>query len=142
LAIDPDTVQVGAQKIVDALTCQGIGGIVSATLGFMSTSSKEVEMIETAMGQVGVPLDSTILKILPRGPFMVTSEGNNFEIIIEPKSAKINGQSLVVFATLTGLHGECTKSAIHGNAKADIKLQYFLPVSLFLSFCRYISFLV
>ncbi|XP_014554401.1 hypothetical protein COCVIDRAFT_39714 [Bipolaris victoriae FI3] len=104
LAIDSDTAQRGAQKIVDSLTCQGVGGIISAAMGFMSTSKSEVDMIETAMGQVGVPLDPMVLRLLPQGPVVVTSGGNNFEINAQEKSLRINGQSTSLFITLTWLH--------------------------------------
>lgn len=107
LAIDPATAQMGAQKVVDSLTCQGVGGIVSAALGFASTSPSEIKILEAAMGQSGIPLDPTILQILPKGPITVTSEGNNFEVVLENRSIKINGQILTQFATLTALHGKC-----------------------------------
>lgn len=78
-------------------------------MGFMSTSKSEVEMIETAMGQVGVPLDPMVLRLLPQGPVVVTSGGNNFEINAQEKSIKINGQALSLFTTLTWLHGKPSK---------------------------------
>ncbi|ENI01923.1 hypothetical protein COCC4DRAFT_52618 [Bipolaris maydis ATCC 48331] len=104
LAIDSDTAQIGAQKIVDSLTCQGVGGIISAAMGFMSTSKAEVKMIETAMGQAGVSLDPKVLRLLPQGPVVVTSGGNSFEINAQEKSIRINGQALSMFTTLTWLH--------------------------------------
>lgn len=78
-------------------------------MGFMSTSKAEVEMIEIAMGQVGVPLDPMVLRLLPQGPVVVTSGGNNFEINTQEKSIKINGQALSLFTTLTWLHGKPSK---------------------------------
>ena len=114
-AIDPATAQMGAQKVIDRLTCHGVGGIVSAALGFASTSPSDMKMIEAAMGNSGIPLDSTILQILPRGPITVISQGNNFEVVLDNRSVKINGQNLTLFAILTGLHRkhtrECTCSA-------------------------------
>lgn len=66
-------------------------------------------MIETAMGQVGVPLDPMVLRLLPQGPVVVTSGGNNFEINAQEKSLRINGQSTSLFITLTWLHGKPSK---------------------------------
>ncbi|KAI4663055.1 uncharacterized protein J4E79_004368 [Alternaria viburni] len=104
VAIDPATAQKGAQKLVDTLTCQGIGGIASAAFGAMAAAKANATMMGKAMGQLGQTLDPTVLQALPRGPITVLSEGNMFEIIIESQSVKINGLALVPFAVITGLH--------------------------------------
>ncbi|KAI4694137.1 uncharacterized protein J4E84_002718 [Alternaria hordeiaustralica] len=104
IAIDPATAQKGAQKLVDTLTCQGIGGIASAAFGAMAAARANATMMGKAMGQLGQTLDPTVLQALPRGPITVLSEGNMFEIIIESQSVKINGLALVPFAVITGLH--------------------------------------
>ncbi|KAI4698970.1 hypothetical protein J4E81_004860 [Alternaria sp. BMP 2799] len=104
IAIDPATAQKGAQKLVDTLTCQGIGGIASAAFGAMAAAKANATMMSKAMGQLGQTLDPTVLQALPRGPITVSSEGNMFEIVIESQSVKINGLALVPFAVITGLH--------------------------------------
>ncbi|KAF1836476.1 hypothetical protein BDW02DRAFT_238432 [Decorospora gaudefroyi] len=101
IAIDAGTAQVAAQKVLDTLTCQGIGGIASVAFGAMAASQAEASMMDMAMS---VPLESTVLQALPRGPITLSSEGNMFEIVIQSQSLKVNGLALMPFAVLTGLH--------------------------------------
>jgi hypothetical protein len=109
IAIDAGTAQMGAQKLIDTLSCQGVGGIASAAFGAMTAAKVKAGMMAMMnMGQTNrtnAPLDSTVLQALPRGPIMLSSEGNMFEIVIESQSLKVNGLALVPFAVLTGLHG-------------------------------------
>jgi hypothetical protein len=58
-----------------------------------------------SVNQSSTLLDPTVLQALPRGPIMLSSEGNSFEIVIENQSLKVNGLAPVPFAVLTGLHG-------------------------------------
>jgi hypothetical protein len=100
---------MGAQKLIDTLTCQGIGGAASAALGAMTAAKAKAGMLAMMnMGQdnqTSAPLDPAVLQALPRGPITLLSEGNMFEVVIETQSLKINGLALVPFAVLTGLHG-------------------------------------
>ncbi|CAN9418360.1 unnamed protein product [Alternaria alternata] len=104
IAIDAETAQMGAQKVIETFTCSGIGGIAAAALGAMTAAKANASMMSMAMGQAGPPLDSTVLQALPRGPIVLSSEGNMFEIVIESQSLKINGLALIPFAVITGLH--------------------------------------
>lgn len=106
IAIDAETAQMGAQKVIETFTCSGIGGIAAAALGAMAAAKANASMMSMAMGQAGPPLDSTVLQALPRGPIVLSSEGNMFEIVIESQSLKINGLALIPFAVITGLHGK------------------------------------
>jgi hypothetical protein len=103
IAIDAGTAQMGVQKLIDTLSCQGIGGVASAAFGAMAAAKANASMM--AMMNMSAPLDPTVLQALPRGPIMLSSEGNIFEIVIESQSLTINGLALVPFAVLTGLHG-------------------------------------
>ncbi|KAL1795620.1 hypothetical protein ACET3X_005844 [Alternaria dauci] len=104
IAIDAGTAQMGAQKVIETFTCSGIGGIASATLGAVTAAKANASMMSRVMGQASPPLDPTVLQALPRGPIVLSSEGNMFEIIVERQSLKINGLALVPFAVITGLH--------------------------------------
>ena len=95
---------MGAQKLIDTLSCQGIGGVASAAFGAMAAAKANASKM--AMRNMSAPLDPTVLQALPRGPIMLSSEGNMFEIVIESQSLTINGLALVPFAVLTGLHGK------------------------------------
>jgi hypothetical protein len=106
IAIDAGTAQKGAQKLIDTLTCQGIGGIASAAFGAMAAAKVDASVMSKSLAQVGQTLDPTVLQALPRGPITVSSEGNMFEIVIESQSVKINGLAIIPFAVITGLHGK------------------------------------
>ncbi|KAF1939792.1 hypothetical protein EJ02DRAFT_513567 [Clathrospora elynae] len=101
VAIDAGTLQLGAQTAINVLTCQGIGGLASAALGSMAIAKVKAAM----MGMMtGAPLDPVVMHALPQGPITLSSEGNQFEVVIQEQSLKINGLALVPFAVLTALH--------------------------------------
>ena len=101
---------MGAQKLINTLTCQGVGGVASAAFGAMTAAkAKAGLMAMMSMDQtnkINTPLDPIVLQALPKGPIKLSSEGNMFEVTIESQSLKVNGLALVPFAVLTGLHGE------------------------------------
>jgi hypothetical protein len=106
VAIDAETAQMGAQKLIETFTCSGIGGIASAAYGAMTAAKANASMMSMVMTQASPPLDPTVLQALPRGRITISSEGNMFEIVIESKSLKINGLAFIPFAIITGLHGK------------------------------------
>lgn len=62
-----------------------------------------------------------------------------FEIVIESQSVKINGQALIPFAVLTGLHGKFKKRSLYlSKGFANTYVQYSSPDSPFSPSCRYI----
>lgn len=91
----------GGQMIIDALTCQGIGGVAAAALGAMSASKDPKSM----MDMMNVPLDPRVLASLPQGPVEFTSEGNTFRIVLKDAEISINGLPVIPFGVLTALHG-------------------------------------
>ncbi|KAH7071834.1 hypothetical protein BKA63DRAFT_418271 [Paraphoma chrysanthemicola] len=99
-AIDAQTLQTGLQKAIDTVTCQGIGGVAAAGLGFMNAAKAKNKNGE----QSSAPLDPRVLGSLPDGPIVLSSEGNTFQVVIKQASVEINGLKLVPFAVLTGLH--------------------------------------
>lgn len=103
MAIDAPTLQMGAQKAIDTITCQGIGGLASVAIGAMTGAKAKAAKV--GMAQSSVPLDPSVFKSLPDGPIALTSEGNNFIIVIKEASVEINGLKLIPFAVVTALHG-------------------------------------
>lgn len=100
-AVDVSLAQMGAQKAIDALTCQGIGGLASAGLALMNSGESKSDKT-----QASAMLDPRVLQSLPDGPIELTSDGNHFQIIIKKASVEINGMKLLPFAVLTALHGK------------------------------------
>jgi L-lysine 2,3-aminomutase len=70
----------------------------------MNAAKSNASML--SMMNMSAPLDPIVLQALPKGPIMLSSEGNMFEIVIESRNVKVNGLALVPFAVLTGLHGK------------------------------------
>jgi hypothetical protein len=91
-----------AQAGTDALTCQGFGGIAAVALGLKNSGALKV-----ATGSA-VPLDNQTLAALPKGPIIIKSQGNQYEIKIHNTEIMINGISLLSFAVFSALHGMWT----------------------------------
>lgn len=92
---------MGGQIAIDALTCQGIGGLAAVALGVMSADKGK----PSAMGTPNVPLDPQVLGSLPQGPVEFTSEGNTFRIVLKDTAISINGLPVIPFGILTAFHG-------------------------------------
>lgn len=92
----------GGQMAIDALTCQGIGGLASVALGAMSSSKNKTGMMAMMSS---VPLDPRAAGSLPQGPVEFTSEGNTFRIVLKDAEISINGLPIIPFGILTALHG-------------------------------------
>lgn len=74
----------------------------------MNSGKANVNLLDMAQG--GVPLDPRVTQGLPDGPITLTSEGNNFQIVLRDASIEINGMRLVPFAVVTALHGKINLS--------------------------------
>lgn len=93
---------------IDALTCQGIGGLASIALGAMSAQKDKKSMKDL----MNVPLDPRVAAALPQGPVQFTSDGNTFRIVLKDAQILINGLAVIPFGALTALHGELHLSHI------------------------------
>lgn len=92
----------GGQKAIDAITCQGIGGIASVAFGTMSANKGKMNVPD----MVNVPLDPRVVASLPQGPIEFTSEGNTFRIVLRDAQISINGLPVIRFGIITALHGK------------------------------------
>lgn len=73
LIINADSISSVAQSAINALTCEGFGGLILVGLGLMSSG--------TIKTNTGSSVNSTLIKeALPKGIIHFTSGGNNFEI--------------------------------------------------------------
>lgn len=102
--IDGNTIQLAAQKAADLLTCRGVGGVASAGLGLMNGANLKNILFSKDDGS-GV-LDLGLLKSLPEEPFMVTSEGNNFKVVLKNMAISVNGWKGRDFVIITALHSK------------------------------------
>ncbi|KAJ4983546.1 hypothetical protein SVAN01_10962 [Stagonosporopsis vannaccii] len=132
LSINEATLMGGGQLAIDALTCQGIGGLAAAALGVMSGSKDKKSMMDV----MNTPLDPRVLGSLPQGPVEFTSEGNTFRIVLKDAEISINGLPVIPFGILTALHGNhvLSRSVVPANLSSVlfIMLAFLLTLPLYL----------
>lgn len=96
-----------AQAGINAITCQGFGGIAAIGLGLINSGTIKFDL------KNAVPLDNATLTALPKEPISILSEGNKFEISIQDTKVTVNGMAIVPFAVLTALHSESSLLSKH-----------------------------
>lgn len=80
------------QTVVDALSCEGVGGLVQVLDGLIST--------KTISTNLTIPPG-----ILPNSTFTIVSGSNKFEVNPGQKSISVNGVSVIKLIILIVLHG-------------------------------------
>lgn len=112
LIINADSISSVGQSAINALTCEGIGGLILVALGLASSGTINTNGASS--------VNSTFLtEALPKGIIHFTSGGNTFQIDGTTISAKlgdsllgaadgviINGSPLIKFAAFLVLHSE------------------------------------
>lgn len=112
LIINADSISSVAQSAINALTCEGFGGLILVGLGLMSSGT-----IKTNSGS---SVNSTLIKeALPKGIIHFTSSGNTFEIdgtvvsetidqglFAAASGITINGNTMSKFAAFLVLHSK------------------------------------
>jgi hypothetical protein len=87
--LNAQTISTGAQMGVDALTCQGVGGLGLVLLGLVRSNTISVS---------GFSLDANttdmIKQLIPNGTISVSNEGNTYEIDGQQVSAALDGNVL------------------------------------------------
>lgn len=119
MAISAATAELAAQTAIDTLTCSGIGGLASAAFGVLSAIKADPSVLDIVNGDDSVPLDGAVLRALPQGQITLFNDGNNFEIVIQDQSVKVNGLELVPFAVVTGLHSKILWYILLDQEKLD-----------------------
>lgn len=112
LIINADSISSVAQSAINALTCEGFGGLILVGLGLMSSG--------TIKTNTGSSVNSTLIKeALPKGIIHFTSSGNTFEIdgtivsqtidqglFAAASGITINGNDVSKFAAFLVLHSK------------------------------------
>lgn len=112
LIINADSISSVAQSAINALTCEGLGGLILVALGLMSSG--------TIKTNTGSSVNSTLIKeALPKGIIHFTSSGNTFEIdgtmvsqtidqglFAAASGITINGNDMSKFAAFLVLHSK------------------------------------
>ncbi|KAF1952393.1 hypothetical protein CC80DRAFT_572612 [Byssothecium circinans] len=134
LAIDSNTLEGIAQYSVDAITCNGIGGLAALGLGVMNSPAlKATAMASGKTDNITTPLlDPSVLAALPKGPIRITNEGNEFVIKLSDGSIQVNDMPARLFVIMTAAHIILTTLAFF----------YFLPIYLALGAIQRISVMI
>ena len=84
------------QANVDALTCEGIGGLAAQVFAGL-LSSKTITIPDLS--------NYTSLK-LPNQRFTIKSQGNTFVLDLKNRTAIVNGRPIIPFVVIITLHGK------------------------------------
>lgn len=112
LIINADSISSVGQSAINALTCEGIGGLVLVGLGLFSSGTIKSNSVSS--------VNSTLIKeALPKGIIHFTSSGNTFDIdgtvisnnldgnlLNAASGVIINGNPVIKFAAFLVLHGK------------------------------------
>ena len=101
-----------AQNSIDALTCQGVGGLLNIFLGLIQFKTLNPSAFA---GQTGPNSTFAMLKsMLPNGTVEVKSEGNTYAVDLpDGGNVRVNGMPVVRFAVVLILHGLFYPSLSH-----------------------------
>lgn len=113
VVFNADTISSVSQRVVSALTCEGVGGLVLVALGLLNSGT-----ISTNGVSSGVNV-TTLQQVVPKGLIKITSDGNTFAIdgqkvidnlqgnlLSAADGITINGNTAVKFAAFLAIHSE------------------------------------
>lgn len=113
VVFNADTISSVSQRVVSALTCEGVGGLVLVALGLLNSGT-----ISTNGVSSGVNV-TTLQQVVPKGLIKIASDGNTFAIdgqkvidnlqgnlLSAADGITINGNTAVKFAAFLAIHSE------------------------------------
>lgn len=108
-----DTISSVTQRVVSALSCEGVGGLVLVALGLLDSGTISTNGVSTGVNV------TTIQQVVPKGLIKFTSDGNQFAIdgqkvidnlqgnlLSAADGISINGNSAIRFAAFLAIHSE------------------------------------
>lgn len=111
VVFNADTISSVSQRVVSALTCEGVGGLVLVALGLLNSGT-----ISTNGVSSGVNV-TTLQQVVPKGLIKITSDGNTFAIdgqkvidnlqgnlLSAADGITINGNTAIKFAAFLAIH--------------------------------------
>lgn len=113
VVFNADTISSVSQRVISALTCEGVGGLVLVALGLLNSGT-----ISTNGVTSGVNV-TTIQQVVPKGLIKITSDGNQFAIdgqkvidnlqgnlLSAADGITINGNTAIRFGAFLAIHSE------------------------------------
>lgn len=113
VVFNADTISSVTQRVISALSCEGVGGLVLVALGLLDSGT-----ISTSGASTGVNV-TTIQQVVPKGLIKFTSDGNQYTIdgqkvidnlqgnlLSAADGISINGNTAIRFAAFLAIHSE------------------------------------
>lgn len=117
VVFNADTISSVTQRVVSALSCEGVGGLVLVALGLLDSGTISTNGVSTGVNV------TTIQQVVPKGLIKFTSDGNQFAIdgqkvidnlqgnlLSAADGISINGNSAIRFAAFLAIHSELHSS--------------------------------
>lgn len=113
VVFNADTISSVSQRVVSALTCEGVGGLVLVALGLLNSGTISTNGVTTGVNV------TTLQQVVPKGLIKITSDGNEFAIdgqkvidnlqgnlLSAADGISINGNTAIRFAAFLAVHSE------------------------------------
>lgn len=113
VVFNADTISSVTQRVVSALSCEGVGGLVLVAVGLLDSGTISTNGVSTGVNV------TTIQQVVPKGLIKFTSDGNQFAIdgqkvidnlqgnlLSAADGISINGNSAIRFAAFLAIHSE------------------------------------
>lgn len=123
VVFNADTISSVSQRVVSALTCEGVGGLVLVALGLLNSGTISTNGVTTGVNV------TTLQQVVPKGLIKITSDGNQFAIdgqkvidnlqgnlLSAADGITINGNTAIRFAAFLAIHSE-SPSSIHCSSR-------------------------
>lgn len=124
VVFNADTISSVSQRVVSALTCEGVGGLVLVALGLLSSGTISTNGVTTGVNV------TTLQQVVPKGLIKITSDGNQFAIdgqkvidnlqgnlLSAADGITINGNTAIRFAAFLAIHSE-----LHSSIKSYLSI--------------------
>lgn len=123
VVFNADTISSVSQRVVSALTCEGVGGLVLVALGLLNSGTISTNGVTTGVNV------TTLQQVVPKGLIKITSDGNQFAIdgqkvidnlqgnlLSAADGITINGNTAIRFAVFLAIHSEIPPS-VHSSSR-------------------------
>ncbi|KAG8167689.1 hypothetical protein KVR01_003378 [Diaporthe batatas] len=123
VVFNADTISSVTQRVISALSCEGVGGLVLVGLGLLDSGTISTNGVST-----GINI-TTIQQVVPKGLIKFTSDGNKFEI---------DGQKVI-----DNLQGNLLSAAdgISINGNTAVRFGVFLAVHIMVAMSVFLAIL-
>lgn len=113
VVFNADTISSVTQRVISALSCEGVGGLVLVALGLLDSGTISTNGVTTGVNV------TTLQQVVPKGLIKFTSDGNKYEIdgqkvidnlqgnlLSAADGISINGNTAIRFGAFLAIHSE------------------------------------